>query len=1148
MGTRFILGRAGSGKTHFLREALVRHLSPDPLAASAIVIVPKQSTFGVEQSIARDARLGGFVDVRVIAPDDLGELALVETGAAAGARLDQVGRGLILTHLLRTHADKLVHFGRSATQPGLAGEIDATFAEFERAGRDLCDIDDLIDQSRESPDTVQQALSRKLTDLCLLYKSYQQYLKAHGFDSFNRQTRAVEAIESCRLFQRSLVLIDDFYEFTAYERQLIAALAKTAPQTLIAMMVNPASPIARNIHHIPGETEILAKPEMTYRKLYFDLQKAEVTIEPPVLLTDHPRYASEALSAIERGQFDLDPRTAPAGDAVRRIVASDRADEVDAAAREIIAMLARGYRLRDICVLARSIEEYESLIESSFTEHGLAFFTDKRRPAAHHPLVRAMTAIGMLVQTRWSHESVIELIRSGLVDIAPSHADLLDDYIRQHNIPPSEWLKDEPWQFHRSIDDEEQSYTQFTTDEIDTVNDTRRRIRQALAHVGSPDWISGEATVRDRTADVFAALDALGVRPSLLNVINAAERDGDIQLRDEHLQVWARVAEIADQIAGLLGDVVTTGAGFAQLLQQTLAELDLAITPPTIDQVLVGSIERTRTHNPRAVILLGMNAGQFPRTLSEQPVLNDRDRQALNDSGVEVRPSSRQAMLEERFLGYLALTRSCGELVLIRTASDASGNPLEPSPFWTSVERCVTGIADIRPTTTIERIATPRQAITHALVWAREPLPQTQSDETASLYQWLAGDATERVRIVRDRAWPALRYDNRAALSPGVAKRLFTTKLEASVSRFESFAACPFQHFARYGLRLQQPPEPDITALDLGILYHSVLERLVKRAIEEHIDFATTDELTPEQIRDIAQLVGEQLRNQVFMSTAQNRYTLERLEQVVYRLIRAQQFVASRGVFRPGFAELVFGKRGTLPALQLKTPGGNEVHLSGKIDRVDIDLQKSRYTVIDYKLGGEQLSLGYVAHGLMLQLLTYLLVIQANDQKLAGQRLTPAAALYVRMLRSIDSTTDPAAEPAPETPEFHTKSKPRGLINALSADDLDTDFASTGQSAAFAMRRKKDGTFYESGCDAVEAEQFESLVAFVHDKIITLADQIVAGEIGVEPYLIGTASPCPTCVFKHVCRFDRLINRYRVLPSLSHKEALQLITDPGAAS
>jgi ATP-dependent helicase/nuclease subunit B len=243
---------------------------------------------------------------------------------------------------------------------------------------------------------------------------------------------------------------------------------------------------------------------------------------------------------------------------------------------------------------------------------------------------------------------------------------------------------------------------------------------------------------------------------------------------------------------------------------------------------------------------------------------------------------------------------------------------------------------------------------------------------------------------------------------------------------------------------------------------------------------------------------------------------------------------------------LVFGREGQLPPLQLKTPDGNEVLLRGKIDRVDIDLQQSRYTVIDYKLGGESLSLGYVAHGLMLQLLTYLLVIDTHGEKLAGKRLTPAAALYVRMLRSIDSTTDPAAEPAPETPEFHTKSKmkPRGLINALSADDLDADFAATGQSQAFAMRRKKDGTFYESGCDAVEADQFQALVAFVHDKIITLADQIIGGQIAVEPYLIGSDSPCPNCAFKRVCRFDRLVNRYRVLPALSHKDALKLITDP----
>jgi ATP-dependent helicase/nuclease subunit B len=201
--------------------------------------------------------------------------------------------------------------------------------------------------------------------------------------------------------------------------------------------------------------------------------------------------------------------------------------------------------------------------------------------------------------------------------------------------------------------------------------------------------------------------------------------------------------------------------------------------------------------------------------------------------------------------------------------------------------------------------------------------------------------------------------------------------------------------------------------------------------------------------------------------------------------------------------------------------------------------------VLDYKLSGEQLALPYVAHRLMLQLLTYLLVLEAHGEKLAGKKLTPVAALYVRMLRSIDSTKDPTAEPSPEEPAFHNKTRPRGLISDSFAERLDHETAGGASSEILAIKRRKDGTLAETGNDAVDETQFLSLVGFVRTAIVELADQVIAGDISVAPYLLGSETPCSTCPFPSVCRFDRLINRWRVLPKLTRKDALELINSTG---
>lgn len=1137
MSVRFVIGRAGSGKTHFLHEQLVEHLRHDVLNQSAIWLAPKQATFGVERAIATDPRLGGFLHVKVIAPDDLGELALVETGAPAGAKLDPVGRGLILGHLLRTHAHELQHFGKSAIQPGLASEIDATFAEFEHAGQDLCGIDELIDRSANSPETAHQALARKLTDLKRLYTLYQQFLTEHGFDAFSRQALAPEAIERCPSVQRSLVLIDDFYDFTAYERQLICSVAKSAKQTFLSLLLDPDREAGAN------DASVFRRTEATYRKLQGDLKKCGVTIDPPIVLKQNHRFAREELACIERS-FEAPGKGVPDSGAVTLAQASDRADEVEQAARQIKSLLAQGLRLREICVLARSMEDYEPLIASTFVEHDLPYFVDKRRTAEHHPLVRTLGALAQIIQSRWSHEAVCELAHSGLTPIAPADADLLADYIAQHNIPPSAWTKDEPWMFHRPTEEDERpAPSLFTDDEILRVNQARVLLRQALAPVTGPDFAGAGIRVKERLGLLYQVLGALEVRPRMLRLIEQAQEAQRIEERDEHERVWSRTIELADQMVELIGEVALAGPAFGTLLLATLAELELAITPPTLDQVLVGSIERTRTREPKAVILLGMNAGQFPRAGNEKPILNDRDRQSLHDAGIEVEPPSRQALLDERFLGYLALTRSGQRLILLRTAADASGNELEASPFWRIVQSCVKDVTIDRSGDPLSTPATPRQLVAYTLDWARRQTGAIDPlDPAASLYDWLARSPTEAVRVVRDRAWRVLKYDNRPTLSPSIAKKLYDGQLHASVSRIESFAKCPFQHFARYALRLQERADADVTNMDLGNLYHGVLERLVRSTIEQHVDFANASTLTPTQIRQIAQEVGEQLRNQVFLTTARNRYTLEQLESVVHKLIQAQQFVAGSGSLRPSHAELVFGANADLPPLELKTPAGNIVSLRGKIDRIDIDLERARFSVIDYKLKGDSLALGSVYHGLMLQLLTYLLVLEAHGEKLAGKPITPAAALYVKLLRSIDSIHDPKDAPDPETPDFHAKTKPRGLIDFGAATTLDASLSASNQSAVLAIKKKKDGGLSANGNDAVMPEHFQALVAWVSDKIITLSDQIIAGEISVTPYLIAGDTPCSVCPYMRVCRFDRLINSYRPLERLTRSQALARMT------
>src|SRR5205085_5940758 len=122
----------------------------------------------------------------------------------------------------------------------------------------------------------------------------------------------------------------------------------------------------------------------------------------------------------------------------------------------------------------------------------------------------------------------------------------------------------------------------------------------------------------------------------------------------------------------------------------------------------------------------------------------------------------------------------------------------------------------------LDAIGTPRQLIVALMSWVREIEDEQRPAEDPTLpalYQWLATHppADDAIDVMRFRAWRALSYANSAGLSKSIASKLFASPLHASVTRIESFAACPFKHFARFGLALRErEDEESVSAIDLG--------------------------------------------------------------------------------------------------------------------------------------------------------------------------------------------------------------------------------------------------------------------------------------------------------------------------------------------
>ncbi|MCS7033549.1 MAG: PD-(D/E)XK nuclease family protein, partial [Phycisphaerae bacterium] len=482
---------------------------------------------------------------------------------------------------------------------------------------------------------------------------------------------------------------------------------------------------------------------------------------------------------------------------------------------------------------------------------------------------------------------------------------------------------------------------------------------------------------------------------------------------------------------------------------------------------------------------------------------------------------------------------------------------LPPSTFWRQFAQVLDQAADRRsaaaPTEPVSVIpaSSPRKVVEMLARWARHAaeLPIDPADASA-LYQALVPGETgsETVRRLIDRCWPALSYANRPMLSPAIVTEMFGTELLASASQLETYAQCPFRHFARYSLRLQQRPEPQVSALDLGNLYHQVLERLVRRQIERRQPWNRAHRPKPEEVAEIAAAVAAELRSRVMLVSARNQFLASQAQQRVQEVLDHEHTAGQAGSLRPLAVELSFGfDDSELAPLSLQTSDGRKVLLRGRIDRVDGG--DGVLAAFDYKSQHQRLVLNEVYHGLAIQLLTYLLVLQSAGHQLLGRDATPIGAFYVGLLREIESVDHPTETHDPQTEAFALHPPKRGVFRSDAIRQLDASADAAGyHSPIVNYRITKSGEPRADG-DDLSPDDFALLLDFVREKISQMAGQILDGRIDVRPRRLGNKTPCSSCEYRALCRFDFATgDRYLDIPKLDRDLVLELIREKGKNS
>jgi len=1130
MAVQFILGRSGAGKTSYCVRAIADALaeaSEQPL----IFLVPEQATYQAERAILSDERIAGFHRLHILSFDRLQFLLLGKD--ATRPRLSRIGRQMLVHEILRDVQDDLQVFRSSALLPGFARQMADTVTELHRYAHGADDVADLVAQAGK--DQSGRLAELKFADIGLVFRRYCELLEDKFTDPEARVNDACRVVGGADFIRGARIWVDGFAGFTGAELTLLTELLKAADHTCIALCIDPARSNLQKGR--PSRDNSLFEPtERTYLDLLDWAEKAKIPVREPAVLAEAVRFAGcPALAHVEANVFRPGAGLARADEHLRLISAPNLRAEIQFVARQILELVGqRGLRYRDIAVVASDLNQYEHYVRAYFDDNEIPYFIDKRKALNQHPVVELISTALQIVSGGFAHADVFAYLKTGLVPVAAERIDTLENYCLAFGADGRDWTDERPWQFQAGDDGT------FDEKEINRVRAEAARPLFALREAVCPD---GEAaptlTAAAFTRAVFDLLDTLGVRETLGRWVQEAHEAGDLTAADEHRQFFDKLVDIFDELTEVFGRDEMAAADYVGILHAAFSQMTLAFIPPSLDQVLVGSIERSRHPNLKAVFLVGATQRQFPVPLPPVGLLTDEDRNAAEAAQFRLAPTTTQSLTERQYLAYIAFTRPSEFLCVSSPSVDEKGSPVVRSHFVDELQSLfddleTVSIEDEQAGTSSVRNE-PELAELLCCCLGRDVFSSADGgDDDAPAQLWPALRADENYTATTRTVATALTYDNRASLAPGVVAELFGPRLKGSATRLGTFAACPYKHFARYNLELRPRREFKLEPLDLGRFYHEVLDALHKRLATDGQNFATVeqDRLLELLRAQIADLIGRNTFMAHFIARSDhNAFVISSAAEVLEDCVREIAQMVRAGAFRPVVSEVGFGDvreaEQNVGTFELALPNGRVLALNGKIDRLDVaEIDGKKVALIfDYKRTKTAAHFDWpkLYHGLDMQLAMYVLAVCGSDGSYADRAV---GAFCMPVECAAGSISLEAL--AKQADRFGRKAS--GFFDGRYFEQLDLH-VNTGWSQFYNFTVTKGdaqyGRYATSG--ALKPGDFKAVLQYVRDKIAVLAGEMVAGRVDVHPYRLARQAACAYCDYKAVCRFDWQINEYHLL-------------------
>ena len=1096
MSLQFIIGNSGAGKSHFAFQTVIEESLKHP-ETTFFVIVPEQFTLATQRTLVEMHPGKGILNIDILSFERLAYRVFEEVGGDRRKLLEETGKSMVLQKMVQRHQKDLKYLGSQMKKPGYLSETKSMISEFMQYDVQEKELEEMQEKAKERP-----LLQMKLKDMGILYHSFKEYLSGHYMTGEEVMDVLLKLLPSSKKLLGSVFLFDGFTGFTPVQNKVIQELLHMSQKVYVTVTIDEKE----NIY-------TLGKPYQLFymsRKMIHTLSELTKEIDEPIVVKpgNKSRFAeSPALHFLEKNLFRY--RNACYDKEQREIQifsAQSPEKEMEEAARRMVRLVREeGYRYGEIALITGNLSEYGSVAKQIFEKAGIPYFLDEKHTILMNPFVEYVRAALEMAVTGFTYESVFRYLRCGISDITREETDLLENYVIALGIRGfGRW--NEKWvRIYRGMEPED----------IQRLNEIREKFVAETAALNE-GFSGGKKTVEEFTRCLYEFIVNSHVQEKLRSMELSFKTAGDKAMEKEYAQVYGIVMNLFDKMVEILGEEKVTRQEYRQLLETGMNEAKVALIPPSMDQVVIGDMERTRLKDIRALFFVGVNEGAIPKEGNTGGMLSELERDFFAEQGIELAPGPKEQMNIQRFYLYLNVTKPRNLLCLSYSLANGKGEASGPAYLIGNLQKLFPKLMISRAeasTNPLDYLETPETSLAYFL----EGLADAQhSDDTfRELYSWyLRNDA---YRPIVQRLVQASKMKKPVDfISKSAARVLYGEVSLKTATRLEKYAACAFAHFLQYGLKVTERAEYEFRAMDMGNIMHLALEQF---AVEVQKRGMKWGELTEEFRNELVDLCLEKITddygNTILHSSARNVYMIERTRRILRRTVWALQEQLKHSEFQPGGFEVSAG--------------------GGRIDRVDLWQKDDTVYVkiIDYKTGNTSFDLVALYHGLQMQLMIYLdAAMEVQKRRFPDKQIEPAGILYYNV-------KDPMLQEKVEADveEMAGKILKNLKMNGLLLDDKEVVQSMDATLVSLPASFNKDGSFSKRSSVATK-EQFAVLGQYVKRKIQEIQEEIFSGNAELAPYELGQKNACSFCPYASACGFDRKLPgyKYRRLKNFSDDE------------